>query len=69
MGVDKTIKGHRRKVAAKGKVGDGKAASKGDTTKATSSKKRSGGRLVMVRQHLVGALPKPNPPNKSLQRR
>ena len=39
MGVDKTIKGHGRKMAAKGKVSDGKAASKGDTTKAKSSKK------------------------------
>ena len=39
MGVDRTIKGHRGKVAARGKVGDGKAASKGDTTKAKSSKK------------------------------
>ena len=39
MKVDKTIKGHDRKVAARGKVDDGTAASKGGTTKAKPSKK------------------------------
>ena len=39
MNVDKTIKGHGRKVAAREKVDDGKAASKGGTTKAKPSKK------------------------------
>ena len=69
VNIDKNIKGHGRKVAARGRVDDGKATSKGVTTKAKLSKKCSGGRSMMVRQHLTGALPKPNPPKKSLQRR
>ena len=38
VNIGKTIKGHRRKVAARGKVGDGKAASKWSTAKTKPSK-------------------------------
>ena len=67
VNIDKTIKGHGRKVAAR--VDDDETASKAGTTKAKSSKKMQRRKVDDGKAAANGGTSKAKPSKKSLQRR